>query len=97
MSLRFQRRIKLFPGLHLNLSRSGVGLSAGGRGFHVGVDSRKRPYVSAGIPGTGVSWREVGKPARPPARPSGNAAGRVLGFLLALLVLAFIGSIIVKR
>ena len=51
MSFRFQRRIRLVPGLHLNVSKSGVGFSAGRRGFHVGVDSRKRPYVSAGIPG----------------------------------------------
>jgi hypothetical protein len=25
--LRFQRRVKLFPGVHLNLSLSGVGVS----------------------------------------------------------------------
>lgn len=54
MSFRFQRRIRLAPGLHLNVSKSGVGFSAGPRGFHVGVDSRRRldsrrrPYVSAG-------------------------------------------------
>jgi len=34
--LRFQKRIKVFPGLHLKLSLSGIGVSAGGRGFHVG-------------------------------------------------------------
>ncbi len=58
MGLRFQRRIKVFPGLRLNLSRSGVGLSVGGRGAHVGITARGQHYTSVGLPGTGVSWRE---------------------------------------
>lgn len=58
MPLRFQRRIRILPGLHINLSRSGVGLSVGTRGAHIGIDSRGRRYTSVGLPGTGVSWRE---------------------------------------
>ena len=58
MGLRFQRRIKILPGLHINLSKSGVGLSVGTRGAHIGIDSRGRRYTSVGVPGTGVSWRE---------------------------------------
>ena len=56
--LRFQRRIRLLPGVHLNVSLSGVGVSVGGRGFHVGVTSRGQRYVSAGLPGTGLSVRQ---------------------------------------
>jgi hypothetical protein len=55
--LRFQRRIRLLPGVHLNLSLSGVGVPAGGRGFHVGRTARGQTYVSAGLPGTGLSVR----------------------------------------
>ena len=69
MGLRFQRRVKLFPGCHLNLSGSGVGVSFGGRGAHVGISSRGRRYVSAGIPGTGISYRQTIPKA--PARPCG--------------------------
>ncbi|MGA2195621.1 MAG: DUF4236 domain-containing protein [Bryobacteraceae bacterium] len=58
MGLRFQRRIKLLPGVRINLSKSGVGLSVGGRGAHFGIDSRGRRYTSVGLPGTGLSWRE---------------------------------------
>ena len=55
MGLRFQRRIKVFPGLRLNLSRSGVGLSVGGRGgAHVGITARGQRYAYMGLPGTGV-------------------------------------------
>jgi hypothetical protein len=32
MGLRFQRRIGVFPGLRVNLSKSGVGFSVGARG-----------------------------------------------------------------
>ena len=58
MGLRFQRRIKVLPGVRINLSKSGVGLSVGGRGAHIGIDSRGRRYTSVGLPGTSVSSRE---------------------------------------
>ena len=58
MGLRFQRRIRILPGVHLNLSKSGMGVSVGGRGAHFGIDARGRRYTSVGLPGTGVSWRE---------------------------------------
>jgi hypothetical protein len=58
MGLRFQRRIKVFPGVRINLSKSGGGVSVGGRGAHFGIDSRGRRYTSVGLPGTGLSWRE---------------------------------------
>ena len=56
--LRLQRRIRLLPGVHLNVSLSGVGVSVGARGFHAGVTARGQRYVSAGLPGTGLSVRQ---------------------------------------
>jgi hypothetical protein len=58
VGFRFQRRIKILPGLAINISKSGVGFSAGGRGFHVGIDAKGRRYTSASLPGTGISWRQ---------------------------------------
>jgi len=52
MSLRFRRRVKLLPGVHVNLGLHGAGVSVGRRGLHVGVN-RRGVYNSAGIPGTG--------------------------------------------
>ena len=70
MGFRFQRRIKILPGLSINLSKSGVGFSAGVRGFHTGIDSKGRRYVNASLPKTGISWREYQKAKRPnPAPP----------------------------
>src|ERR1035437_5954886 len=59
--MRFQRSIKIFPGLRLNLSKSGLGVSAGVRGLRLGIDSKGRSYVNAGIPGTGLSVRQYAK------------------------------------
>ena len=56
--LRFQRRIRVLPGVHLNVSLSGVGVSVGSGGFHAGVTARGQRYVSAGLPGTGLSVRQ---------------------------------------
>jgi hypothetical protein len=61
VGFRFQRRIKILPGLAINISKSGVGFSAGGRGFHAGIDTKGRRYTSASLPGTGISWREYQK------------------------------------
>jgi hypothetical protein len=56
--LRFQRRIRVLPGVHVNLSLSGIGVSVGPRGLHAGVTARGQRYVSAGLPGTGLSMRQ---------------------------------------
>jgi hypothetical protein len=73
VSWRYQKRIRVLPGVHLNLSMSGVGVSIGGRGAHVGWTARRRRYVSFGLPGTGLSWREYERQRRkvqPMVRPA---------------------------
>jgi hypothetical protein len=57
MGLYFRKRVGLGP-LALNVSKSGIGLSLGVRGFHAGIASSRRPYVSASIPGTGLYLRQ---------------------------------------
>jgi hypothetical protein len=47
----------VFPGLRLNLSKSGASVSLGGRGFHYTVGP-KGTRTSVGLPGTGLSWTE---------------------------------------
>ena len=45
----------------INLSRSGVGYSVGGRGFRTGVTSRGRRYSNVSVPGTGFGYRTSSK------------------------------------
>ncbi len=54
MAFRFRKSIKLAPGIRVNLSKSGIGVSAGIKGARIGVNSRGT-YSSVGIPGTGIS------------------------------------------
>lgn len=58
MAFRFQKRIKIFPGVYINLSKSGVTGSVGGHGATVNVDpiTGKR-MITLGIPGSGMSYR----------------------------------------
>jgi hypothetical protein len=51
MAWRFRRSLKLGP-LKLNFSRSGIGYSAGVRGFRVDTDAKGSTYTAASIPGT---------------------------------------------
>ena len=49
--------MRLFGPVRLNFSKSGLGLSMGVPGLHVGTGPRGR-YVRAGIPGTGIYYRK---------------------------------------
>jgi len=46
--------MKIAPGLRLNFSKSGMGLSLGVPGARVSVNTRGDVYASTGIPGTGL-------------------------------------------
>lgn len=55
MAFRFQKRIKIAPGIRLNISKSGVSASIGGRGGTVNLNT-KGVRTTVGITGTGMSW-----------------------------------------
>ena len=57
MTFRFQRRIKILPGLRLNVSKTGFSWTVGTRGASL---TAKDGHLTgnAGIPGTGLSYRE---------------------------------------
>jgi hypothetical protein len=54
-----RKSVNLGP-FRVNLSKSGVGYSVGGRGFRVGTTARGKKYTSFSIPGTGVGYRKSG-------------------------------------
>lgn len=57
MGLRFNRSIRLFPGVRLNLGLGGASLSVGAPGASVNIGKRG-VYGNVGIPGTGLSYRQ---------------------------------------
>jgi hypothetical protein len=98
MGFRFSRRISLFKGLRLNLSKSGTSVSVGGRGAWL-TFGKKGTRATVGIPGTGMSWSEkIEEPAPEGQQPS--IILRLFGliglsfalFFLGLFVYAFVVS-----
>lgn len=57
MGFRFQKRISILPGVRINLSKSGASASLGPRGADVNI-GRDGITTNAGIPGTGLSYRQ---------------------------------------
>lgn len=67
MSFRFWRRIRIAPGVTLNLSKSGGSLSFGPRGAKFTIGPRGK-RATVGIPGTGLFYTTT--------LPSGRSGGR---------------------
>ncbi len=81
MGLRFHKRIGIVRGLGLNLSKTGVSLTLGGRGASVNLRGGKITG-NAGVPGTGLSYRE---------RLDNKSGGGVVVTLLILIAVAVAG------
>jgi hypothetical protein len=60
MGWRFQKRVKIAPGVTVNFSKTGASVSFGGRGARFTV-GRKGTRETVGIPGTGISYSTVSK------------------------------------
>lgn len=55
MGLKFRKRIKIAPGIYINISKSGVSTSIGGKGATINI-GKKGTKATLGIPGTGLSY-----------------------------------------
>lgn len=55
MGFRFRKSFKIMPGVRLNLSKSGLSTSIGGKGVTLNL-SKRGVRSTAGIPGTGLSY-----------------------------------------
>jgi hypothetical protein len=90
MGFRFQKRIRIFKGLTLNLSKTGTSWTLGGPGASVNVRGEK-VTGTVGVPGTGLSYRETlseGSPDPSAEQPYRGKPWRgVLWMLLIALVL----------
>lgn len=57
MTWSYRRRIKIIPGVHLNLSKNGISTSIGVKGASVTL-GKNGTYLNAGIPGSGTYSRQ---------------------------------------
>ena len=72
---RFRKSFNVLPGVKINLSKTGVSTSLGGKGATLNVGHGKK-NVTLGIPGTGLSYRTP-------------ASSQLL--ILAVIVIAVVG------
>ena len=106
MGFRFRRRLRIMPGIYVNLSKTGGSLSIGGHGATLNV-SRAGTRTTVGLPGSGLSYRSPthhwGDTAAPPAHrleeipaqlpaTAAPAGGRLL-FWLGILATIAVGVI----
>ena len=90
MGFRFQKRIRIFKGLTLNLSKSGSSWTVGRPGASVNLRGDK-VTGNVGIPGTGLSYREsLDNQARPEEPGTKRSGARVLFWLALVAVVAYV-------
>lgn len=91
MGFRFQKRIKLLPGVSVNLSKSGVSTSLGPRGARVTYGHGQR-RTTVGLPGSGLSHTTVKRTAAATS-PQDDSGDTLVGWVVvALFVAAVIGA-----
>lgn len=92
MGLRLRKRIKIVPGISLNLSKSGVSASIGRPGATLNVGGPKGSRLTVGIPGSGISYSEQLSTATKQER---SAPGMSFGALLLWgFALLFVGLVL---
>ncbi len=94
MGLRFYRRIKILPGVTLNVGKTGITTTIGGSGAHVTYGHGKT-RTTVGLPGTGISYSSTSgtSPGRHPAAQQPGAALKAGGSGVLLLLLILLGLI----
>lgn len=74
MALRFNKRIKIAPGVKVNVGLKGItSTTVGGRGASVNI-GKKGNHLNAGLPGTGLSTRTKLSGAKPAPRKQADSA-----------------------
>ena len=91
MGFRFQKRIRIFKGLTLNVSKTGTSWTVGRPGASVNVRKNKISGT-VGIPGSGLSYREtlVGGKQEAPGENRGGSGGKALFWFLVVLLIAYL-------
>ena len=90
MPFRFRRSIRIAPGVRLNLGKTGVSASVGGRGAHVTV-GHGHTRATVGAPGSGFSYTTTATRRRRRAQQRGTLGRLLLGVALAAGIMWWFG------
>ena len=90
MSFRFRKRVRLFKGAWINLSKRGGSLSIGGRGATTNI-SKRGVRETVGLPGSGISYvTKTAKWRKPGARSSTPKQSVRPVPVVSIIVIAFL-------
>jgi Protein of unknown function (DUF4236) len=101
-NFRFYRRLRIFPGLSVNLSKSGPSLTVGMRGAHLTMGPRG-VRRTIGIPGTGIYYTShsgyhsglhsahIERPISPDQQEQAHAVAGWIALLLIIGVALIVG------
>ena len=79
MGFRFRRRIKLLPGIRLNISKSGLSTSVGEPGATINLRGNN-VRTTVGVPGSGLSYTSSTR-----SRIGGGAVVLIVLFILVMV------------
>jgi len=95
MGLQFRKKIKLAPGISLNVGKRGASISAGVKGARV-TFGKDKTSTSVGIPGTGISHRNVYSnrtdQEQRPASSSSSSGTSWISFAVVIAILVAIAK-----
>lgn len=81
MGMRLRKRIKIAPGVKINLSKSGASVSVGRLGATVNIGGKDGVKATVGIPGSGLSHtKQLSKPARKNEKSVEHSQSKSLSF-----------------
>ncbi|NBM92719.1 DUF4236 domain-containing protein [Proteus sp. G2662] len=91
MGFKFRKRIKIAPGIHINVGKTGVSTSIGKRGstINIGKNGTKATF---GLPGTGLSYstKLSGKTNRNPKTKLERLISFFIYIVLFLVIYSFL-------
>jgi hypothetical protein len=87
MGFYFRKSFKLGP-VRFNLSKSGVGLSAGVKGARVGVDAKGKKYIHVGR--SGIYYRQTLDDSPEAVADEADSQGSGVGWGTVLIILAIL-------
>ena len=86
MGFRFRKRIRIAPGLSINISKSGVSTSIGGKGSTINV-GKKGIKMTNSLPGTGLSHStNLYSPGRSKTKKQLSTRQKIIRNILFLII-----------
>ena len=89
MAIRFSNRLKIAPGVKLNIGKTGISTTVGAKGASVNL-GKKGAHLNAGLPGTGLSSRTKISGGAGSSSEKGQVSPLFVYAVLGLLVLGLV-------